>query len=92
LRPHVSHETSSDALPTLTISGLVDGDCFALGVSLQSSAGESILSPTDSVLTLCAKSLGGEIHSAATAEGGSSISLRYPVRLEPTLVEAAHAQ
>ena len=89
LRAQESHDTSPDDLPTFTISGHVDGDRFALSVSLESSDGESTLSPNDSVLTLCAKSLGGEIHSASTAAAGS-ISLRYPVRLERTLNETRY--
>jgi len=73
-----------DVLPVLTISGVMDAECFALSVYLETSAGEAIASPTDSVMTLCAESLHGEIGMSVTPAGGSSLSLRYPVRFFPS--------
>jgi hypothetical protein len=69
----------------------VNADWFELGVSVERSAGEPIVSPTDSVMTLCAKNLGGEIDWSVTPAGGSFVSLRYPVRLVPTPSVARYA-
>jgi hypothetical protein len=80
-----------ELLPTLMITGAMNADWFELGVSVERSAGEPIVSPTDSVMTLCAKSLGGEIDWSVTPSGGSFVSLCYPVRLVPTPSVARYA-
>ena len=69
--------------PTLTVGGLMDGEHFELSVTVEPSAVESIVSSADSVMTLCAKNLGGEITSGVAPSGASFVSLRFGVRQPP---------
>jgi len=77
-------------LPTLTITGAIDGPWFELGVSVELPPNDFVVPPADSVMTLCANSLGGEIQSVVTS-AGSFVALRYPVRLAPSQFEAGVA-
>jgi hypothetical protein len=90
-QPFASAKRNAEPLPTLTITGAMEGPWFALGMCIEPSTGDFILPPTDSVMTLCANSLGGEIQSVGIATGGAFVSLRYPVRLAPTPFEAGAA-
>jgi hypothetical protein len=81
-----SHQRSpnnfnAERLPVLRLSGVVDGDRFALQMILERSGDQSEITTTDSVVELCAKCLSGEVITAATSSGASLTTLQYPVRL-----------
>ena len=79
---------ATDRLPSLSLGGVLEGTAFELRVRLTTPAPEALVSPPDSILTLCARCLGGRVATSITPSGESLVAFRYPVRLAPATAGA----